>query len=102
MIRGNFRNFVAKAGFLAAMESGKGRVRIRGTKSADARTGLLCGAYIRYSRFYVQINFFYSTEFHDLHVIIGFIVYLFLIAFFIRINSLHFSNIYHFGFEAAA
>lgn len=44
-------------------------------------------------------TFFIATGFHGLHVLIGTI---FLFICFIRINLLHYSNIHHFGFEAAA
>lgn len=44
-------------------------------------------------------TFFIATGFHGLHVIIG---TLFLIVCLLRINSLHFSPLHHFGFEAAA
>lgn len=44
-------------------------------------------------------TFFLATGFHGLHVLIG---RTFLIVCLLRINSLHFSSIHHFGFEAAA
>nr|YP_010872828.1 cytochrome c oxidase subunit III [Pheidole nodus]QYK92322.1 cytochrome c oxidase subunit 3 [Pheidole nodus]WGV34024.1 cytochrome c oxidase subunit III [Pheidole nodus] len=44
-------------------------------------------------------TFFIATGFHGLHVIIG---TLFLFFCYIRMSSLHFSSIHHFGFEAAA
>lgn len=44
-------------------------------------------------------TFFLATGFHGIHVIIG---TLFLFICLIRINVLHFRNIHHFGFEAAA
>nr|QFI35747.1 cytochrome c oxidase subunit III [Iphiclides podalirius] len=44
-------------------------------------------------------TFFMATGFHGLHVIIGTI---FLFICFIRLLNYHFSNIHHFGFEAAA
>nr|DAC76784.1 TPA_asm: cytochrome c oxidase subunit III [Pseudomyrmex flavicornis] len=44
-------------------------------------------------------TFFIATGFHGLHVIIG---TLFLIVCFMRMNSKHFSNTHHFGFEASA
>lgn len=44
-------------------------------------------------------TFFVATGFHGLHVIIG---TLFLLICLLRINSLHFSHLHHFGFEAAA
>jgi len=44
-------------------------------------------------------TFFIATGFHGLHVIIG---TLFLFFCYLRLKSLHFSSIHHFGFEAAA
>nr|YP_010334242.1 cytochrome c oxidase subunit III [Crematogaster matsumurai]UNH90051.1 cytochrome c oxidase subunit III [Crematogaster matsumurai] len=44
-------------------------------------------------------TFFISTGFHGLHVIIG---TLFLFITLLRMQSLHFSSLHHFGFEAAA
>nr|YP_011022634.1 cytochrome c oxidase subunit III [Xyloplax princealberti]WQM48557.1 cytochrome c oxidase subunit III [Xyloplax princealberti] len=44
-------------------------------------------------------TFFVATGFHGFHVLIG---TTFLIICFLRLNSSHFSNNHHFGFEAAA
>jgi len=44
-------------------------------------------------------TFFVATGFHGIHVIIG---TLFLFFTYIRLKSLHFSPLHHFGFEAAA
>nr|YP_010586386.1 cytochrome c oxidase subunit III [Molannodes epaphos]UZZ44174.1 cytochrome c oxidase subunit III [Molannodes epaphos] len=44
-------------------------------------------------------TFFIATGFHGLHVLIGTI---FLFICLIRLNKNHFSNLHHFGFEAAA
>lgn len=44
-------------------------------------------------------TFYIATGFHGLHVLVG---TLFLLICFIRQNNFHFSNIHHFGIEAAA
>ena len=44
-------------------------------------------------------TFFISTGFHGIHVIIGTV---FIIVSFLRQINFHFSNVHHFGFEAAA
>jgi cytochrome c oxidase subunit 3 len=44
-------------------------------------------------------SFFIATGFHGIHVLIG---TTFLAICYLRINQAHFSQIHHFGFEAAA